>query len=252
MLLDSLQSRIAANESFTLLMKQAVECAKFYEKAGLDYPDELRAILDPRQHPAHANGHKRNGQGLGAHSLPAEMLQRPDPVPPGIDPEWISVPVDKASAGGLMLAMLRAASTPVRPRDILRFLSQHLPETVQGTISNLGTRLSAEGVIERDEDGWKLLKPELAGGIIGGRLWGPLEAMGRTEVAEHRRAAILHILHNEKSGLQTVQLVERLRTYPWMKAQASKDLLKLDMQLLSKEGKVRHSGNSKKWVLTGG
>jgi hypothetical protein len=71
-------------------------------------------------------------------------------------------------------------------------------------------------------------------------------------MAAHRREAILHILQTFRSGLQTVQIVERLREFAWVKAPVNKDLLKGDMDVLVGEGKVRHSGNSKKWVLAGG
>ena len=80
-------------------------------------------------------------------------------------------------------------------------------------------------------------------GICGG----PREIFQKSEIAGHRRDAILHVLSNFDSGLQTRQLVEQLGRCSWVHAPVNKDLIKTDLEMLAELGKVRRRGNSKKW-----
>ena len=74
-----------------------------------------------------------------------------------------------------------------------------LPNVPRGSISNIGTRLFGD-LIEKTDDGWKLLKPERAGIIQDGMLWGPPVIFGKEELAAQRRDAILHVLKLFPSG----------------------------------------------------
>jgi hypothetical protein len=245
---DLLQAKIAAQKSYTALLEQALQCATFYDRAQLAYPDELKMLFG-REDSAAKNGHAPGKEGK---PIFPQMLARPDIVPEGVNPEWVSIPVKKAIASSLVLACLRMNGGTVRVREIVDFVSAILPEIVKGTIANIGTRFVADGTVSRGDEGWVLLKREAAGVIVGDRYWAPSSVMQKQELATHRREAILHTLQTYKSGLQTVQIVERLREFEWVKAPVNKDLLKGDMDVLVVEGKVRHSGNSKKWILAGG
>jgi hypothetical protein len=244
---DLLQAKIAAQKSYTALLEQALQCASFYDRAKLDYPDELKTLFGIVRNDAGAkNGHQPEKQ------IFPQMLPRPDIVPQGMNAEWVSIPAKKAIATSLVLACLRMKGGRAKVREILDFVSEILPDVIQGTIANVGTRLVAEKIIRRDSDGWVLLNFEAAGYVLEDRYWAPAEIMLKQELAAYRREAILYILQSFKSGLQTVQIVERLRELTWMKAPVNKDLLKADMEILEADGKVKHSGNSKKWVLSGG
>jgi hypothetical protein len=244
---DLLQAKIAAQKSYTALLEQALLCASSYDRAQLPYPDELKTLFGL----VGADNSKQNGHATTKQVFP-QMLPRPDVVPQEIDPEWVSIPVKKAIATSLVLACLRMNEGRVHVRNIVEFVSAILPDVVQGTIQNIGTRLSTDKTITRDDGYWVLLKSDAAGLVVGDRYWAPASILMKQEMAAHRREAIIHILQTFKSGLQTVQIVERLREFVWVKAPVNKDLLKGDMDVLVGEGKVRHSGNSKKWVLAGG
>jgi hypothetical protein len=243
---DLLQAKIAAQKSYTALLEQALQCATYYDRAQLDYPDELKMLFGiVRQDGSTQNGHQPEKLVF------PQMLPRPDVVPQGMDADWVSIPAKKAVATSIVLACLRMNGGRMPVRDILDFVSKILPEVVQGTIANIGTRLTSDAIISRGEDGWVLLKREAAGFVLEDRYWAPANVMMKQEMAAHRREAILHTLQTFTSGLQTVQIVERLREFAWVKAPINKDLVKGDMDFLLGERKVKHSGNSKKWVLAG-
>jgi hypothetical protein len=241
---DHIQAKIAAQKSYTSLLELALQCASLYDKASLEYPDELKSLFGIVKQEAAPNGHRPEKAKI----FP-QMLPRPDLVPQGMNDEWVSIPVKKAIATSLVLAYLRADGGAVPVRTILNYVSGILPEVGGGTIANIGTRLSNAGIIARGGIGWSLIKSEAAGLVLGDRYWAPVEIMEKQELAAHRREAILHTLPTFKSGLQLVQIVERLKEFPWVKAPVNKDLLKDDMQILLKEGKVRHRGNTKKWEV---
>ncbi len=136
----------------------------------------------------------------------------------------------------------------MRAKDVVAAITRILPSVHRGSIANIGARLEGK-VINRTDDGWTLIDTAKAGVLHAGMLWGPPEIFQKTELAAHRREAILHLLAAQPSGLQIVQIVEQLLGCPWVHAPVNKDLLKADMEELRKDGKVRRVGNSKKWEL---
>ena len=163
--------------------------------------------------------------------------------------EWIWIRLSDAVVSSVILAALRSSTEPMRARDVKEFVLNALPNAASGSIPNAGTRLQEDGVIERIDDGWKLLRPESAGIIHGGFLWANPSVLMKPEIAAHRRDAILHILRHFPTGLQVVQIVEQLKQCPWVHAPVNKDLLKADMGVLAEQRKVRQRGNSGKWEL---
>ena len=103
-------------------------------------------------------------------------------------------------------------------------------------------------IISRDgSHGWRLLDPTSAAVLHEGHLWGLPSLFEKQEIAAHRRDSLLHLLRTCEDGLQIVQATKMLRACEWMKAPATKDLLKVDTQLLQEQGLIRRVSNSKKW-----
>ena len=118
--------------------------------------------------------------------------------------------------------------------------------TTAGTLANLGTKLDGT-VIHRTEAGWVLADVAKAPALFQGRLWGLPEIFGKYELAAHRREAIMHLLETYRSGLQTSQLIEHLRSNPWVHAPINKEVVQADLEMLDKEKQIRR-GSSRKWV----
>jgi hypothetical protein len=240
--LDQIQAEQEAYESMTGLLDQARKCQQLHERAGLPLPERVQRLLGV----VSPNGVGKGGATVRAASH-ISVLSFPN-APKQANHEWVSIDIKDSQPSNLILATLRENGAPMRARDLTAKVTAIDPAVLSGTIANAGTRLQAEGLIDRGDDGWKLLKQEHAGLISGGRLWGLPTIFGKQELAAHRREAILHVLKHFPTGLQTVQIVEQLHGCTWMRAPANKDLLKADLQLFAQEKKIRR-GSSKKWLL---
>jgi len=224
-----------ALKSLMDLYDLAKKCQQLHEAAAMPVPESLKRFLGMSDSSGNAGALKRG-----------TSIEPPSHVsPPEANADWISIPVAEASVSTVALAILRKAGL-MRAKDLNEAVLELLPEATAGSVSNMGTRLQAT-VIDRTEDGWKLLNKEAAGIITNGRLWGPVTVFGLPDVAAHRRESILHILKSYPSGLQIVQIVDQLRKCSWVHAPVNKDLLKADMEKLQSEDKARRRGNSKKW-----
>jgi hypothetical protein len=225
-----------AYQKFGQVLGELEVCKRLFELAGEPLPAQLREFF---------GGDRSNGKN------PQSSVSIPPPHrsnrPMEATENWISIALNDAMATNLVLAVLRKTNGPVRAKDVVEMVTRLNPQVTRGAINNIGTRLSG-GLIERTDDGWTLSDRTKAGVITDGYFWGPVEIFEKQELAAHRREAILYILKNYfRGGLQVVQFVEILRGLNWMKAPASKDLLKADMEILQSEGIVRRVGNSKKW-----
>jgi hypothetical protein len=116
-----------------------------------------------------------------------------------------------------------------------------------GSIFNIITRLAGTGVVEKTDQGVKFVNQPPAPVIFQDFAWGPPQVFQKYDLAEHRRMVILHLLR--ASSLQVVQITEYLQDSSICKAPATKDLIKVDLDVLQKAGIVRRVGNSKKWEL---
>ena len=138
----------------------------------------------------------------------------------------------------------------MRSKELYRRIIPLGIEASLGTVSNAAVRLESHGIVTRgDDQRWKLAKPEMAGVIGEGYVWGAADSFTMQELAAHRRQAILQLLGANHGGLQLVQLTEELRRLGWVRAPINKDLLKGDMDWLLGKHKVRRIGNSRKWGL---
>lgn len=236
---DRLNVEQRAMRSLLDLMEQAEECKALFERANMNLPEPLMRFL-----------------GMSDSSgAPAQRVVIPPPEksprPQEARADWIWIPVSAASPNVLVPAVLRGEA-PIRARDLIERIQQLQPAINRGTINNVGTRLDKDGVIGRSEEGWWLANEDAAPVLFQDHLWGPAGVFGKTELAAHRREAIVHLLGMIPGGLQMSQVLEQLKTCAWMKAPLAKELVQDDIELLAQQGKLRRRGNSRKWELSQG
>jgi hypothetical protein len=233
----SIPDQREAYQSLIKLFDQIEECRRLFERAGLPIPEQVKLFTV-------------NSNGSGKPNVPRARIEpiHRNSRPLEADDEWISIDISEANATSLVLAVLRAAGQPIKAGDVIEQVMKLNAKVPRGSVHNIGTRLDGRE-IRRAEEGWSLIHPEKAPIAHDGYIWGPKESFEKQELAAHRREAILHILRCFPSGMQIVQIVDQLRGCYWMKAPATKDLLKADMDLLEGHGKVRRISNSRKWEV---
>lgn len=235
---DQISAEEEAVQSLMELLAHAKKCKGLYDRAHMALPEPLKRVLGMNM-----NGSGRS-TGVRPQISPIERSSRP----PEAAEDWIAIEAKEATPTGIVLAILRASKEPIRSRDVVARVTEILSETLGGSIANIGSRLEGK-LIRRTHDGWTLINPEKAGVLHNGLLWGPMEVFGKAELAAHRREAIMHLLDAFPGGLQIVQITDQLRGCSWVHAPTNKDLVKADMEILAKAGKVRRRGNSKKWEI---
>jgi hypothetical protein len=233
------RAEIAATKSLLALQEAAERCREAYERAHMGLPEPLKRFLGLME-PAPAEKPKP------AVSIPEPDLRRP----PGSHPDWFSVPLVSATPTSTALAVLReSGGGPLRAGLVTDRVLALLPNSSSGSVANVGTKLTTEGLIERTDEGWRLTDSSKAPVLFEGRLWGPPAAFGKYEIAAYRREVVLHLLRLAPTGLQTTQVVEQLRQCPWLVAPVNKEVVQDDIEVLRAEKRIRRRGASKKWEL---
>jgi hypothetical protein len=201
---DDIQNEQDALQSLMELYDLAKRCHMLYEKAHMPPPERLKRFLGITEE-------REELKVVSPHVAFRPLTHIPPPdrpeAPREATDEWIWIRLSDAVVSSVILAALRSSTEPMRARDVKEFVLNALPNAASGSIPNAGTRLQEDGVIERIDDGWKLLRPESAGIIHGGFLWANPSVLMKPEIAAHRRDAILHILRHFPTGLQVVQIV---------------------------------------------
>jgi hypothetical protein len=234
---DQIQSEQDACESYSALLAQARKCQELYVRAGLALPDRVQRLLGVTS-------------DSGAKTTPRIPPPEKRSPPKEAGADWIAINASDAIVTTVVLAILRNGNGGrTRVKDLNDRVMELLPESTSGSVANAGTRLTTDRVIDRDEEGWRLLKPERAAVLQDGVLWGLVAVFSSQEIAAHRRAAELHVLKQFPSGLQMVQIVEQLKSCEWVRSPVNKDMVKGDVMALLEEKKVRRVGNTKKWQL---
>ena len=234
---DRLGQEREAIQSLMELLEVADKCRRLHERANMSLPEPLKRVL-----------------GIGVNGMvEPQRIEVPAPEvksrPAEAESNWIWFRASEALPTSLVLAVLRAHGSDLTVREVISRTQEYLKKASAGTIANIGTRLDNAGIIERSPDGWRLLKLDRAPVMLEGFLWGPQAIFDKQEVATYRRDMILHVLGFFETGLQLLQLVERLKALDWLHAPANKDLVKADMDLLQQAKKVRRRGNTKKWQV---
>lgn len=237
--MDRISRELAAYEAFSKWMKDGESVRQLFAEAGVPLPPRLIQFL--------------GGAGAGSD----ERIIIPPPSSPkrpsGIDPKWIWVPTAGLLTKNLVLGVLRAAGTSMTPTAVIQAAVKTYGGTIanNGSVMNLGKPLEADGTISRSEHGWLLRREGRAPMLIHEFAWGPIEIFTSHEVAAHRRQLIVHVLKMHPSGLQQAQLVSALASCDWLNGvPVNKDLVKLDIDALAKEQRIRRVGATSKWEVT--
>lgn len=234
---DLFSAELEATRSLVELYEQAQKCQTLFERAHMALPEPLRRVLG------------MNATGEKASAPPNIAGPEKPPMPLDAAPDWVWIKASEASPASVVLALLRAAKAPVRPKELISQVTSIVTDAAAGSIYNVGPRLDSRQVIRRSEDGWELIKPESAGLIHKGFFWGPPSVFGKQELAAQRRAALLHVLGFHPTGLQIVQILQQLKRCSWVVAPVNKDLVKEDIGVLKELGKVKKRGNTKNWEI---
>jgi hypothetical protein len=213
--MDQITAEQEATQSLVKLFEHARRTQMLYERAHMALPEPLKRLLGMVS---------PNGAGRGSNlTIPPPT---PPPAPLSAKPDWIWIEEESATPTTVALAVLRAAKSPLRAKEVVNQVIEILPSVPRGSVNNIGTRLSGKQ-IDRTE-----------------------EVFHKNELAVHRRYAILHLLGIFYGGLQPRQILEHLRRCTWVHAPVNKDLLKADLEILDRqEKKIRRVGNSGKWEL---
>lgn len=237
----SIEREGRAYEALQALLKQAESCRTLFDEANLAYPEPLKRVLGVES---------MNGAGTDEVAMlrigPPRTQSRPDGAPG----DWLAIPTDGMMVQTAIPAILRQnGALPVK--SIVGEFARLGVKASAGSIANAGTRLETQGVIRRDKSaGWHLVNPSQAPILNGLHVWGPRDGFTKQELASRRREAIQHLLSQVSGGLQVLQILEFLKRADWLGTPLSKDLIKVDMEELQRDGLVRRTGNSRKWVLT--
>jgi hypothetical protein len=233
---DLFTAELEATRSLVELYEQAKKCQALFERAHMALPEPLRRVLG------------MSGAVEKATAPPNITAPEKPPMPVDAGPDWIWIKASEASPATVVLALLRAANSPMRPKELIEQVTSLL-EVPAGSVYNVGPRLESREIIQRGEDGWELKKFEGAGLIHKGFFWGPPAAFGKQELAAQRRTALLHVLSFHPTGLQIVQILQQLKRCSWVVAPVNKDLVKEDIGVLRDLGKVKKRGNTKNWEI---
>lgn len=229
----------AASAALSKFLDDAPEVARLFELANMEVPAPVARVLGMS-----TSSGQRGGDD---HRISASAVNdRPDDW----TPEWLWIDASQGSLNTLVLAILREAGKSLLPRQLIQKIATIQPETVAGSIYNVGPRLDRAGKIQRDNHGWQLDdSSDVAIPILqNGRLWGPKEAFEKYDIAAYRRQMIIDTLASEPDGLMTVQLTRKLAAADRCDTPINKDLVKVDLQVLYGKGLVRRGGgHAKKW-----
>jgi hypothetical protein len=213
-----------------------------YEAAGMAVPPRVMLFLH-----GEASPEKAAAEG------PTMTIQPPAPplLPPEASDSWIWIPVGQLAPLTLVRGVLRRAEQPLPREAVVEAVTKVKPGVNPGSIANIGTRLSEQGVITRSEAGWQLVNPESAPVLYRDHAWGKSGMVFEpVDLANQRRNCVIHLLTAVSGGLQVIQIVKFLENKPWVHGPVTKDLIKTDMQTLMDEGRAtRVGGGTKKWRI---
>ena len=212
---DQINAEQQATQSLVRLLEMVRECEGLYVRARMSLPEPLKRLLAV------------NGTGDSVSGPPVIPAPQKPPMPTEAKSDWIYIQGKDAIPTSIALAILHKSKEPIRAKEIIERVTAVLPNVLRGSINNIGSRLAASKLRNRTPEGWSLAKTESAGILHEGYLWGPREIFQKTELAAHRRDAILHVLMNFDTGLQTRQIVEQLSRCSWVHGQSTRTWLRL-------------------------
>jgi hypothetical protein len=239
--LQKLQAMQAASQSLNDVYTAALRCGQLHTEAGMALPEPIRRLIDaPPTVEPEAKAPNRPSPG------PAH---RPISAPYGspADPAWISIPPSRAVPQTVVPAVLDEAGRSMPLQQIVDRLRQLGVPFREGSLSNVGTRLKAAGVIAFTDAGWTLADDAVAI-LRDGRLWGPPSLFQPQELAAHRREAIAVALRTY-GRLGRAEIIDVLKRSTWVKAPMNVHLVKADLDAMESAGIARQNPQDWTWEL---
>lgn len=221
------------------VVKETHRVGELFRRAQMDAPPTLKAML-------RAIGEQTSSTTPHQATIQPHKPERPIEA----KDDWLWVPAEEASVRTVVLAVLREGGRPLPAREIAPKVKALLKEVSEGTIANLGAQLEAKKIITRGKDGWRVDPLADAPVIFKGHVWSPAAMMQKYDLAAFRRNAILHLLRTRRDGLQVMQIFKELEAADWLKdVPLNHFLIKEDIEVLAKTGKIRQIGNTGKWTI---
>jgi hypothetical protein len=227
---DDITRVTAAYRALTKLLDDAQECRALFEDARVAVPEVLARLLSAG---AGSNGSRKS-------TIP----KPPSPSrPSGAAASWIWVPLKEASVVTVVRCVLQGAGQPLSRKEVRRQVARYKSDAADGSIDNIGTRLNGTHIL-REDGTWRAANPSEPPILHEDHAWGPIDAFEMTDVAYHRREALVHVLKVQPDGLQPMQLVRTLEQCEWLHTPINKDLIKLDLEVLTGAGRVKKGGGT--------
>jgi hypothetical protein len=232
---DRVDAEIEGYRRISQLLSDARAVRTFFQQYSLPIPPSLNRLL----------GDMNDADGAPRVVVPPlSGPRRPDAA----KPDWIWLPAPGASPQTLALAVLRREGGVAAPKKVSDAVAAINSSINARSVYNIGPRLIEAGILERVPQGWRLSDMASAPVIDDGFVWGPAKILNKSEIAYYRREVIVHLLRSSPDGLQTMQITRQLGENPEAKrAPISKDLVKMDMERLKSDGRVRKV-NGRKWT----
>lgn len=227
----------AAHASLTDVYSAVQNCVVKYREAGLPLPEDINRLLSASEGESKAYQNRT-------------LKIPPDPYAP--TPEgWVSVPVASAMPVTLAYSVLaNKGEMPIKKvifevSAFNQFLTYSAMFAVLRKLKDAKVVTLENGVAAPAAD-----SPRPASIAQDGRVWGPPEAFQPQELAAHRREAIVEIL--KANGASTrAEIVEALKRTPWVRARLDPSLIKVDLDVLAKQGSVEREESTPvlRWKL---
>jgi hypothetical protein len=212
-----------------------------FDQEGVPIPETLKRALTDKD--------AKQGPNKG-HSRPTRLRPPEAPEKPRkADDDWIWNEASEASFEALVLAIL-SEGKPLPIKELITRVKQFHPNLNEGSLYNVVGRLNEENKIQKGHEGWHLKNNSETTPILHkGHIWAPRNLLQKQDLAAFRRMAIRHVLGIRSDGLQVMQIFRELEGADWLDTPLSKDLVKADLSVMKKEGKVKRFGSEKKWKL---
>jgi hypothetical protein len=236
------QAEIKAASAYIRLLQEAEECRRLYSEAAIALPEPLKRML----------GDEKKVPGTGGKQLEfPTLLTKPDrgrATPPGVGEKWISIEAAHASPSTIALSIMRSLGEPIKAVQLALLVANYAPDSVQGTVFNMLTRNQTRGLVEETREGWKLIREEDGGILDGDYIWAHPKNLMQSDLALHRREAILLILRQHPNQT-AMQITRSLQSWDWVQAPASKDLIKADLSVLETRGLIKRREDTRGWEI---
>lgn len=238
-----LQGRLEAEQEAYIALGQYLAAAQSvvdkFARAELPIPDPLRRLLGDTAEE-------------GERSRPKMSISAPTPPPrpsaAGRDSIWVAI--GDATPTSIVLGLLRIADRPISPSEMVDMTRKYKPSVNQGTVYNLGKRLRGHQ-IENSVEGWKLKSKDDAPMIHDGFLWGTPDVFQSYDIAAFRRTVVRHVLEAAApDGLMAMQIVRFMQNFRNPRVKTDKTLIKVDLDILQREGRAKQISNSRKWTAS--